>query len=268
LEKKCLQTLQALLGNGSAKWASPQQKDAVVSVMQRERDVIAMLKTGGGKSMLPIIAAIMEPKEAVVVVLPLRSLMSDWERKLKGMGVPFQVYDPTKPLGTTINLILVSADKAKFKTWRQKLAELDSTLSVSRMVFDEAHLPLLSNDFRESMRDMLELRQFPMQLVLLSGTIPPSSVAALKTIFGLTNNAYEIRQSNNRPELEYILKPPAPSSDIEEETIQIVAKERKEWSAKDRGLVFVAYMEDGDSLAEKVNQIMVHRCMYMLMRPL
>lgn len=253
MEKKCLWTISTLLNQPSATWSSAEQKEALLTVMKRDRDVIAMLKTGGGKSMIPILASIMEPEGAVVVVLPLRSLMTDWERKLKAMKVVFQVYDPTKPLASTINLILVSADKAKFKTWRQRLGELDAVLPVTRMVFDEAHLPLLANDFRESMRHMLELRQFRMQLVLLSATVPPSSISALKSMFGLTRNVREIRQSNNRPELEYILKVPLPSHRIEEETIQIVAKEQRGWSSKDRGLVFVAYLEDGENLAKEAS---------------
>lgn len=242
-----------VLDQRSATWSSAEQKEALLSVLKRDRDVIVMLKTGGGKSMIPIVASMMEHEEAVVVVLPLRSLMTDWERKLIAMKVPFQVYDPTKPLKNTINLIMVSADKARFKTWRQHLAELDAVLPVTRMVFDEAHLPLLSNDFRESMRDMLELRQFPMQMVLLSATVPPSSIPTLKSMFGLTPNAREIRQSINRPELEYILKGPLPSHCIEEEAIQIVMKERRGWSSKDRGLVFVTYLEDGENLAQKAS---------------
>jgi superfamily II DNA helicase RecQ len=258
LEKKCLWTLQELLNDKSAEWSSPQQGMAVMSVLERKTDVIAMLKTGGGKSMLPIIAAIMEPEKAVVVILPLRSLMTDWERKLRGMGVPFQVYDPKDNLNNTINLILASADKAKFKTFRTHLAELNETLPVARIVFDEAHLPLTSNDFRDSMQHMSELRQFPMQLVLLSGTIPSTSITALKKTFGLMANAKEIRQPTNRPELEYILKVPAPSRDLEKKAIEIVEKERENWSPKDRGLVFVTYMEDGESLATEV------RCHHLL----
>jgi len=227
----------------------------MMSVMKRHTDVIAMLKTGGGKSMLPIIASIMEPNTAVVVVLPLRSLMTDWERKLKAMKVRFQVYQPNASLKNTVNLILVSADKAKFDTWRKHLAELNETLPVTRMVFDEAHFPLLSNDFRESMQHMHEIRQFPMQLILLSGTVPPGSVPALKEMFGLKKNAKEIRQSSNRPELEYILRAPMPSHMIENEVMGIVKQERLGWTTKDRGLVFVTYLTDGESLSTKVSDI-------------
>ncbi|KAG2030468.1 hypothetical protein BDR03DRAFT_987079 [Suillus americanus] len=251
LENKSLWTLRVLLNDERASWWSAKQRDAVLSVLKQETDVIAMLKTGGGKSMLAIIPAIMDTKNAVVVALPLKSLMTDWERKLKSMGVRFQVYSPTVPLLKDVNLILVSADRVGFKTWRQHLAELNEVLRVGRFVFDEAHLPLLSGNFREALRHVNEIRQFPMQLVLLSGTVTQSNVAALKAAFGLADNAVEIRESCNRPELEYIMKTPAPSIVQENMVIQIMESERRSWTSEDRGLVFVTYMEDGESLVNK-----------------
>ena len=213
-----------------------------------------MLKTGGGKSMLAILPALIETDKAVVVVLPLKSLMTDWERKLRAMGVPFQIYDHSRPLSTNINLILVSADKARFKTWRQYLAEFNEVLPVTRMVFDEAHLALLSEEFRVFLQDVHKLQQFPMQLVLLMATMPHSSIPALKRMFGLLPTAIEIRESINRPELEYIMRQPAQSNTLESKAIQIVAQERQQWTSKDRGLVFVTYMEDGESLSERVSR--------------
>ncbi|KAG1762154.1 P-loop containing nucleoside triphosphate hydrolase protein [Suillus occidentalis] len=167
------------------------------------------------------------------------------------MGISFQVYDQRHRLSPNINLILVSADKAKFKTWRQYLAQLNEILPVGRIVFDEAHLPLLSEEFRESMRDVHELRQFSMQVILLSATLPQSSIAALKAAFGLLSTAAEIRETSNRPELVYIMRPPAESNALETKAVRIVEHERAGWRTDDRALVFVAYMEDGESLSTR-----------------
>ncbi|KAG1853621.1 P-loop containing nucleoside triphosphate hydrolase protein [Suillus subluteus] len=229
IERNSLIALRVILGDDKVQWASPQQRQAVLATHKRETDIIAMLKTGGGKSMLAILPAIMEIDKA-----------------LKAMRVPFQVYNQSHPLSSSINLTLVSADKARFKTWRQYLAELNEILPVSRMVFDEAHLALLSDEFRVSMQDLHELRQFSMQLILLTSTMPQSSVAALKTMFGLLPTAIEIRESINRPELEYIMRQPAQSNTLETKVTQIVEQEQKQWTTNDRGLVFVTYMEDGE----------------------
>ncbi|KAG1738943.1 hypothetical protein EDB19DRAFT_1828922 [Suillus lakei] len=222
-----------------AKGISSGQMQAVMSTLKQETDIIAMLRTGGRKFMLAIIPAIMEIKKVVV---------------LKGMCVPFQVYDQSHPLNTNINLILVSVDKAKFKTWRQSLVEFNEILPVSRLIFDEAHLPLLSDVFRESMQDMHELRQFPMQFILLSGTIPQSNIATLKKAFGMASNTIEIRESTNHPELEYIMKMSASSNTLESKAIQIMEHEQERWTSKDRGLIFVMYMQDGETLLNKCHK--------------
>ncbi|KAG1722464.1 hypothetical protein EDB19DRAFT_1916640 [Suillus lakei] len=201
LEHNSLTALCVIFDNDRAKGISPGQMQAVMSTLKQETDIITMLRTGGRKFMLAIISVIMEIK------------------KLKGMCVPFQVYDQSHPLNTNINLILVSVDKAKFKTWRQSLVEFNEILPVSRLIFDEAHLPLLSDVFRESMQDMHELRQFPMQFILLSGTIPQSNIATLKKAFGMASNTIEIRESTNHPELEYIMKMSASSNTLESKTI-------------------------------------------------
>lgn len=72
-------------------------------------------------------------------------------------------------------------------------------------------------------------------------------------MFGLLSTAIEIRESINRPELEYIMRQPAQPNTLESKAIQIVAQERQQWSSEDRGLVFVTYMEDGESLSERVS---------------
>ncbi|KAG2067520.1 hypothetical protein BDR04DRAFT_1120426 [Suillus decipiens] len=245
MSQKCLTALQVVLNNKHAQWSSPKQCKAVIATLKQETDIIAMLKIGGGKSMLAILPALVEPEKAVVVVLPLKSLMTDWKRKLEVMKVPFQVYDQHHPLSTSINLILVSTDQARFKTWRQYLAELNQILPVSRIVFDEAHIALLAEDFRVSLQDLHELRQFAMQLVLLTGTLPDSSIPALKLMFGLLSSTIQIRESSNCPELQYIMKSLAQLHTLETKTIQIVQQEWFKWEEKDRGLVFVTYLEDG-----------------------
>ena len=195
-----LETLGKVLLDPKATWTTKKQQQAMLEVLKREQDVMAMLKTGGGKSMLAIIPAVMMKKEGIILTLPLKSLMTDWERKLTEMKIPFQVYHPNSNGGrlrSDINLILVSADRATHAGWRQALATINQVLPVTRLVFDEAHLVLLSEDFRKSLTNISELRQLPMQLILLSGTVPPQSVMALKSAFRLTSDTIQVRQSSN-----------------------------------------------------------------------
>lgn len=256
MELQCLHALRKALKKEDAAWASEQQKEAVLAVMNHNTDVIAMLKTGGGKSMLAIVPAIISTNFGIVIVLPLKSLMTDWKRKLDAMDILHQEYNPSVNggfLNPSINLVLVSADQASFPGWRTKIAEFNESLPITRMVFDEAHLPLLSDDFRSALAHVKELRQHSMQLILLSATIPPASINALKTSFGILDNAIEIRQCSNRPELEYILEKPLPNHQLPGKLMDIITREQNRWDSLDRGLVFVAYITDGEELAEKVS---------------
>lgn len=72
------------------------------------------------------------------------------------------------------------------------------------MVFDEAHIVLLACNCWDSLQHVIELHQYAIQVILLTGTIPPTSEAALKDAFGVIPNTRTIRQSCNRPELEYV----------------------------------------------------------------
>lgn len=58
-ETKSLQVLQQVLHNPMATWKSTHQNDAIVAIAKHQTDAIALLKTGGGKSMLAIVPTIL-----------------------------------------------------------------------------------------------------------------------------------------------------------------------------------------------------------------
>ena len=62
-----------------------------------------------------------------------------------------------------------------------------------RMVVDKGHYVITDNDWRGVLDRMHDLRQFPMQMVVLSATIPPRSEAFTKEAFGLSKDALVVR---------------------------------------------------------------------------
>jgi ATP-dependent DNA helicase RecQ len=77
--------LKALLGNFGIERLRPGQKDVIESVLGG-RDTLAILPTGGGKSLCYQIPALVMPG-TTVVVSPLISLMKDQVEKLENAGV-------------------------------------------------------------------------------------------------------------------------------------------------------------------------------------
>ena len=98
-EKKGLSIVQQNVKNPMATWISTQQREAIVAIAKRQRDVMALLKTGGGKCMLAIVPAMLFRHEAVVVVLPLWSLIMDWHQKLTAMDIAHEIFDPSQKRG-------------------------------------------------------------------------------------------------------------------------------------------------------------------------
>ncbi|KAG1853060.1 P-loop containing nucleoside triphosphate hydrolase protein, partial [Suillus subluteus] len=247
------QAMRKLLRDESASWKSEQQQEAMRVVLEGKRDAVVVLRTGGGKSMLAIIPSLLEKASATVLVLPLNSLMMDFERRLTSMRVPFQIYDRNRnegALNIRDNLILVTADKARSERWREALAVLNEKKPVKRMVFDESHIPLIANDYRDSLQDVYDLRSIPMQIICLSGTLTPSCIPDLISSFGLVEDTQVIRQSTNREELIYILEK-LPSSEMMNRAFSIIENEMQNWQDRDRGLVFVPTLALGNLVASK-----------------
>jgi superfamily II DNA helicase RecQ len=85
---------------------------------------VIVLPTGGGKSMLAIVPSLPEVNMATVLVLPLNSLIMDYECRLSEMNIPYQVYKSNMELNLRDNLIIISADKSQMASWHAALANL------------------------------------------------------------------------------------------------------------------------------------------------
>lgn len=77
--EQALNKMQEVLGDPSIGWKCTKQREAMLAVLQRKTDVVAILPTGGGKSMLAIIPSLLETHMATVLVVPLNSLIMDYE---------------------------------------------------------------------------------------------------------------------------------------------------------------------------------------------
>jgi len=65
---------------------SSEQYKAVKYAIEENSDLLVALPTGSGKSLIPMVAATVT-KKTFVVVVPLISLLEDWERQLRKAGM-------------------------------------------------------------------------------------------------------------------------------------------------------------------------------------
>ena len=124
--------------------------------------------------MLVIVPSLLEVNTVTILVLPLNSLIMDYKHRLAAMGVPYQIYQVDKGLNSRDNLVLVSADKSQMTHCHTALAYLGCTKQVAHIVVDEAHIPLIIKGYRRSLENFYNIQSEPVQLVLLSVTLPPA----------------------------------------------------------------------------------------------
>ncbi|RPD67669.1 hypothetical protein L226DRAFT_577055 [Lentinus tigrinus ALCF2SS1-7] len=258
-ENQALQTLRQVLQKNDAQWRNEGQKQAVMAAVQWQKDLVVILPTGSGKSAVVATAARLESNKITAVFLPLRSLLSDWKRRLTLLDYPFEVYNPSRPhLSGQTPIVLVSLDAAGGTSWQQAVTSLRSDVRLNRMVFDEAHLVLTEGSYRGIMNQVKELRIAHVQFVLLSATIPPISISHLATSFTLAtgDNTQVIRTVSNRPELSF--KGPTTYDHLDSETLDLISLEVRTTlnivskNPVNRVLVFVQTVANGLVVAERL----------------
>ena len=74
-----LAVLRKLLGLSGCNWTSSEQYEAVKCAIEGNSDLLVVLPTGSGKSLIPMVAATVT-KKTFIVVVSLISLLEDWER--------------------------------------------------------------------------------------------------------------------------------------------------------------------------------------------
>ncbi|RPD52092.1 P-loop containing nucleoside triphosphate hydrolase protein [Lentinus tigrinus ALCF2SS1-6] len=230
-----------------------------MAAVQWQKDLVVILPTGSGKSAVVATAARLESNKITAVFLPLRSLLSDWKRRLTLLDYPFEVYNPSRPhLSGQTPIVLVSLDAAGGTSWQQAVTSLRSDVRLNRMVFDEAHLVLTEGSYRGIMNQVKELRIAHVQFVLLSATIPPISISHLATSFTLAtgDNTQVIRTVSNRPELSF--KGPTTYDHLDSETLDLISLEVRTTlnivskNPVNRVLVFVQTVANGLVVAERL----------------
>lgn len=212
----------------------PLQRDIIDSVLSGY-DTLALLPTGGGKSICFQIPGLML-KGTTLVITPLISLMKDQVDHLRskgikataihsGMGAERIRQTMDNCLYGSYKFLYISPERLSSLRFREQLANL----SISLLVVDECHcICQWGYDFRPSYLGILELKNYIPQvpIIALTATATPDVLQDIKQILGFGQEArtfcrsfyrgnlsYAIRRTNNKEEtLGYILNRVAGSS--------------------------------------------------------
>ena len=154
----------------------PQQEEIITSVLDN-KDVIALLPTGGGKSICFQIPTLL--KEGVCIVIsPLIALMQDQVKNLKSKGIKAETIPSRSKQDELITLfdnikfggvkfLYLSPERLQSKFIQQKITELN----VNLIAIDEAHcISEWGHDFRPSYRNIKILRELKPEINFIALT--------------------------------------------------------------------------------------------------
>ncbi len=194
-------------------------QEAVVRDVLAGRDVMALMPTGGGKSLCYQLPAMQQPGVSVVVS-PLIALMQDQVRQLDDNGIPATFINSSLEfaeiarridglLGGAYKLVYVAPERLMLPDFLERLRALHARGALNAFVIDEAHcVSEWGHDFRPEYRQLATLRRrYPqVPVIAFTATATPRVRADIIAQLALRDPAVHLT-SFNRPNLFYRVRP-------------------------------------------------------------
>ena len=151
--KECLAEALQKLGIANLR---PQQEAPMEAILNNE-DVIILMPTSGGKSLLYQLPAVMEPDSLTLVISPLKALQLDQVESLRSKGIRATVLnsdlsaaehrDVLEDMTEHGGLLYLAPEQLQ----NMAVADALRTANLTRIAVDEAHtLPQAKDDFRKA----------------------------------------------------------------------------------------------------------------------
>lgn len=220
-----LRHLRRFYQDQTAMFKSIHQARALELILKRDQDLLVVLPTGGGKSLLFMLPAFIETKLMTVVVVPLVALTEDLLNRCVQSGISCEVWNGrfiTEMGANYPSLLFVSCEIASTVTFLGALRNLVGRNRLSRIVVDECHLALIWSSFRPCMEGLIGLRTLRVPLVLLTASIPPSMEFRLKIAFG--SNFTTVRRTCVRQEISYRVMVLSAKVNLTQEVVKLAIK--------------------------------------------
>ena len=191
-------------------------QEAIVRDVLSRRDVLALMPTGGGKSLCFQLPALLQPG-VTLVVSPLIALMQDQVRQLQNNGIPAAFInsslDAAEIQGRTqallrgeYKLLYLAPERLLLQEFLEgPLNRLYSGVGINAFVIDEAHcVSEWGHDFRTEYRQLARLRRRHPEVPLLAFTATATARVRSDIIaqLDLQDPAVHVA-SFNRPNLFY-----------------------------------------------------------------
>ncbi|KAH7463343.1 hypothetical protein FOMA001_g18143 [Fusarium oxysporum f. sp. matthiolae] len=196
-----LQALRAVLRDDGAQFRSHQQEEAVRLSAAKQSPLVAVLPTGGGKSLVFMVPAMLAGAGVTIVVAPYAQLKRQLVTRCVDAGLDCKSRPEARESWPRVTL--VSAEAAVTDDFLQWAAALSVNGRLDRVVIDECHLAFTAAEtYRAKLRGLVLLRSLGCPFVFLTGTLPPLRQRDFEEPMQLQAPLY-IRASSHRLNVRY-----------------------------------------------------------------
>ena len=182
------------------------QQQIIEAIRHGKSPIVAVMATGGGKSLLFMLPAWMEQGGTTIVVVPLVALRQDMIRRCKQLNITAVEWSGNardQPDGAAI--VFMTPESAVQKGFMSFLNRLKMIQRLDRIVIDECHIVLNRQyKFRKEMMQLGKLIMVEVQIIMLTATLPPDEENELFSRMYITRDeAYIFRSNTTRTNVQY-----------------------------------------------------------------
>ncbi len=235
----------------------PLQEEIIRSVLSG-RDTLALMPTGGGKSLCFQIPALVQ-EGLCLVISPLIALMKDQVENLKKRGIQAAAiytgmsYDKQRTALDNCQFgpyrcLYVSPERLESEDFRKRLAQLPITL----IAVDEAHcISEWGYDFRPSYLKIAEIRTADVPILALTATATPDVVDDIQHKLAFREKNV-LKKSFARHNLSYVVRYCRDAEEKKEQLQHILS------SVQGSAIVYVRNRKRAEELAQLLNATFYH----------
>ncbi|KAK1807893.1 hypothetical protein LTR12_017751 [Friedmanniomyces endolithicus] len=149
---------------------------AIQAIQRGDSQIVTIMPTGAGKSVLFMLPAFVEPRGVNIVVVPMKGIRDDMMHRCGQLGIRWAAWEEGAAVDGA-SIVLVTPEKATSPEFGTFIRRLKRTQSLDRIVIDECHVVLNDQlDFRKMLQQLGQLAMAETQMVLLTA---PSDHSAL-----------------------------------------------------------------------------------------
>ncbi|KAG4274817.1 hypothetical protein FPRO04_14476 [Fusarium proliferatum] len=249
-EDMIIRALRAVLRNNNARFRSPQQEEAVRQAAAQQSPLVAVLPTGGGKSLVFMVPAMLASAGVTIVVAPYAELKRQLVQRCVDAGLDCKPWPEARSSWPRITL--VSAEAAITDDFLQWAADLSVNGRLDRVVIDECHLTFTAAEtYRSKLRGLVLLRSLGCPFVFLTGTLPPLRQRDFEEAMQLQNPLY-IRASSHRLNVRYAVLRVRNGRGVMEVKRRVEAR-LPDLSAGEKGIIYCTSQAKCKALARQLD---------------